>query len=76
MYCDALTAKSSEVVIPGCLTAALVSAFLQLQALHRVQEAHAREGQARRDSAASEDETCTIRVRSSFVTTICAVILC
>lgn len=31
-------AKSAEVVIPGCLVAALISAYLQLEALIHVQE--------------------------------------
>lgn len=30
--------KSAEVVIPGCLVAALISAFLQLESLRRVQQ--------------------------------------
>lgn len=34
----AFLAKAAEVVIPGCLVAALISAFLQLESLRCLQE--------------------------------------
>jgi hypothetical protein len=60
-------AKSAEVVIPGCLVAALISAFVQLEALNSVQQAVADGTHHAISPTASNDETKVLRFFTAVV---------